>query len=216
MGSLLWLSYIPVKSINCDTTVALFCPFKTPVRHCPRWGIQLAACATVNFTVVKWIVPGWIFKSLPHSHSHRSSRYTKRYFMSFKLRFNQLFLSEQLFLPPHTVVSLKAMEMLCYFSVCTIKVHGFIGFFFFFFVCQVVLSQELPARQSSSSHWVKILLRCKNLHRLNTSKYCTLLSLQHICNHFPWNSSSFSFILLCNDNDGCFQWSTSSISYIYL
>lgn len=52
--------------------------------------------------------------------------------MSFKLHFNQLFLSEQLFLPPHTVVSLKAMEILCYFSVCTIKVHGFIGFFFFF------------------------------------------------------------------------------------
>lgn len=163
MGSLLWLSYIPVKSINCDTTVALFCPFKTPVRHCPRWGIQLAACATVNFTVFNWIVPGWIFKSLPHSQSHHSSRYTKRYFMSFKLHFNQLFLSEQLFLPPQTVVSLKAVEILCYFSVCTINVHGFIGFFFFF-VCQVVLSQELPARQSSSSHWVKILLRCKNLH----------------------------------------------------
>lgn len=88
--------------------------------------------------------------------------------MSFKLCFNQLFISEQLFLPPHTVVSLKAMEMLCYFCICTIKVHGFIGFFCFFFVCQVVLSQELPARQSSSSHWVKILLRCKNLHRLNT------------------------------------------------
>ncbi|XP_042353204.1 cysteine-rich secretory protein LCCL domain-containing 1b [Plectropomus leopardus] len=27
---------VPVKAITCDTTVALFCPFKKPVRHCPR------------------------------------------------------------------------------------------------------------------------------------------------------------------------------------
>lgn len=29
---------LPVKGISCDTTVALFCPFRKPVRHCPRWG----------------------------------------------------------------------------------------------------------------------------------------------------------------------------------
>ncbi|KAG7227428.1 hypothetical protein INR49_000434, partial [Caranx melampygus] len=27
---------VPVKAVRCDTTVALFCPFKKPVRHCPR------------------------------------------------------------------------------------------------------------------------------------------------------------------------------------
>uniref|UniRef100_A0A3Q2Y7H5 Cysteine-rich secretory protein LCCL domain containing 1b n=1 Tax=Hippocampus comes TaxID=109280 RepID=A0A3Q2Y7H5_HIPCM len=27
---------VPVKAVACDTTVALFCPFKKPVRHCPR------------------------------------------------------------------------------------------------------------------------------------------------------------------------------------
>ncbi|XP_026169662.1 cysteine-rich secretory protein LCCL domain-containing 1b [Mastacembelus armatus] len=27
---------VPVKAITCDTTVAHFCPFKKPVRHCPR------------------------------------------------------------------------------------------------------------------------------------------------------------------------------------
>ncbi|XP_037642409.1 cysteine-rich secretory protein LCCL domain-containing 1-like [Sebastes umbrosus] len=27
---------VPVKAVTCDTTVALFCPFKKPVRHCPR------------------------------------------------------------------------------------------------------------------------------------------------------------------------------------
>ncbi|TDH06111.1 hypothetical protein EPR50_G00130530 [Perca flavescens] len=29
-------SYKNVKAVTCDTTVALFCPFKKPVRHCPR------------------------------------------------------------------------------------------------------------------------------------------------------------------------------------
>lgn len=29
---------LPVKGISCDATVALFCPFRKPVRHCPRWG----------------------------------------------------------------------------------------------------------------------------------------------------------------------------------
>uniref|UniRef100_A0A7N6AA77 LCCL domain-containing protein n=1 Tax=Anabas testudineus TaxID=64144 RepID=A0A7N6AA77_ANATE len=28
--------YLPVKAVTCDTTVALFCPFKKPIRHCPR------------------------------------------------------------------------------------------------------------------------------------------------------------------------------------
>lgn len=28
--------FSPVKAVRCDTTVALFCPFKKPVRHCPR------------------------------------------------------------------------------------------------------------------------------------------------------------------------------------
>lgn len=37
--SLRFSFYVLVKSITCDTTVALFCPFKTPVRHCPRWGL---------------------------------------------------------------------------------------------------------------------------------------------------------------------------------
>ncbi|CAI5642195.1 cysteine-rich secretory protein LCCL domain-containing 1-like [Oreochromis aureus] len=27
---------VPVKAVRCDTTVAVFCPFKKPVRHCPR------------------------------------------------------------------------------------------------------------------------------------------------------------------------------------
>uniref|UniRef100_A0A8C5I1L5 Cysteine-rich secretory protein LCCL domain-containing 1-like n=1 Tax=Gouania willdenowi TaxID=441366 RepID=A0A8C5I1L5_GOUWI len=27
---------VPVKAVRCDTTVALLCPFKKPVRHCPR------------------------------------------------------------------------------------------------------------------------------------------------------------------------------------
>ncbi|MEQ2271413.1 Cysteine-rich secretory protein LCCL domain-containing 1, partial [Xenotaenia resolanae] len=27
---------VPVKAVRCDTTVALFCPFKKPIRHCPR------------------------------------------------------------------------------------------------------------------------------------------------------------------------------------
>ncbi|KAK7945416.1 hypothetical protein WMY93_001144 [Mugilogobius chulae] len=27
---------VPVKAVTCDTTVALYCPFKKPVRHCPR------------------------------------------------------------------------------------------------------------------------------------------------------------------------------------
>uniref|UniRef100_G3PNG2 LCCL domain-containing protein n=1 Tax=Gasterosteus aculeatus aculeatus TaxID=481459 RepID=G3PNG2_GASAC len=27
---------VPVKALSCDTTVALFCPFKKPIRHCPR------------------------------------------------------------------------------------------------------------------------------------------------------------------------------------
>ncbi|KAA8586691.1 hypothetical protein FQN60_016379 [Etheostoma spectabile] len=27
---------VPVKAVTCDTAVALFCPFKKPVRHCPR------------------------------------------------------------------------------------------------------------------------------------------------------------------------------------
>ncbi|KAF0047394.1 hypothetical protein F2P81_001027 [Scophthalmus maximus] len=27
---------VPVKAVTCDTTVALFCPFKKPLRHCPR------------------------------------------------------------------------------------------------------------------------------------------------------------------------------------
>ncbi|XP_054623852.1 cysteine-rich secretory protein LCCL domain-containing 1-like isoform X1 [Dunckerocampus dactyliophorus] len=28
--------FLLVKAVSCDTTVALFCPFKKPVRHCPR------------------------------------------------------------------------------------------------------------------------------------------------------------------------------------
>uniref|UniRef100_A0A3P9MXF4 Cysteine-rich secretory protein LCCL domain containing 1b n=1 Tax=Poecilia reticulata TaxID=8081 RepID=A0A3P9MXF4_POERE len=32
----LHLLCFPVKAIRCDTTVAHFCPFKKPVRHCPR------------------------------------------------------------------------------------------------------------------------------------------------------------------------------------
>ncbi|XP_056246436.1 cysteine-rich secretory protein LCCL domain-containing 1-like [Seriola aureovittata] len=27
---------VPVKAVRCDTTVAIFCPFKKPLRHCPR------------------------------------------------------------------------------------------------------------------------------------------------------------------------------------
>ncbi|XP_071370022.1 cysteine-rich secretory protein LCCL domain-containing 1b [Centroberyx affinis] len=27
---------VPVKAVTCETTVAVFCPFKKPVRHCPR------------------------------------------------------------------------------------------------------------------------------------------------------------------------------------
>ncbi|KAJ8272645.1 hypothetical protein GJAV_G00091740 [Gymnothorax javanicus] len=30
------VSEVPVKAINCETTAAQFCPFKRPVRHCPR------------------------------------------------------------------------------------------------------------------------------------------------------------------------------------
>ncbi|XP_029687471.1 cysteine-rich secretory protein LCCL domain-containing 1b isoform X2 [Takifugu rubripes] len=30
------VSSVPVKAIRCDTTAALFCPFRKPVRHCPR------------------------------------------------------------------------------------------------------------------------------------------------------------------------------------
>ncbi|XP_076150431.1 cysteine-rich secretory protein LCCL domain-containing 1b [Alosa pseudoharengus] len=30
------VSKVPVKAVSCETTVAQFCPFKKPVRHCPR------------------------------------------------------------------------------------------------------------------------------------------------------------------------------------
>nr|XP_023701241.1 cysteine-rich secretory protein LCCL domain-containing 1-like [Paramormyrops kingsleyae]XP_023701242.1 cysteine-rich secretory protein LCCL domain-containing 1-like [Paramormyrops kingsleyae] len=30
------VSKVPVKAITCDTTVAQYCPFRKPVRHCPR------------------------------------------------------------------------------------------------------------------------------------------------------------------------------------
>ncbi|XP_036412149.1 cysteine-rich secretory protein LCCL domain-containing 1b [Colossoma macropomum] len=30
------VSKVPVKAITCDVTVAQYCPFKKPVRHCPR------------------------------------------------------------------------------------------------------------------------------------------------------------------------------------
>uniref|UniRef100_A0AAY4A7P5 LCCL domain-containing protein n=1 Tax=Denticeps clupeoides TaxID=299321 RepID=A0AAY4A7P5_9TELE len=30
------VSKVPVKAVTCETTVAQFCPFRKPVRHCPR------------------------------------------------------------------------------------------------------------------------------------------------------------------------------------
>uniref|UniRef100_A0A673AXJ5 Cysteine-rich secretory protein LCCL domain containing 1b n=1 Tax=Sphaeramia orbicularis TaxID=375764 RepID=A0A673AXJ5_9TELE len=33
--SIIFVFFLSVKAVTCDTTVALFCPFKKPVRHCP-------------------------------------------------------------------------------------------------------------------------------------------------------------------------------------
>lgn len=32
-----YVLWLPVKAVNCETTLAQFCPVKKTVRHCPRW-----------------------------------------------------------------------------------------------------------------------------------------------------------------------------------